>query len=421
MHRLNSCFLALVLAVLVAVMPASAAGARSALPLDLPVLEAGGFLVEEPFRSFVLGYGGLEYVGQPLTDEFFDEALGAHVQYFTYARLERRGTQVQLSRLGSILTAGREAEPPFQWIAADAPIAPERSYVPQSGHTLGGAFAWYFEHNGGVALLGHPISEEFEETQPDGGTLLVQYFERARLSYHPMLAGGAGEVQRAPLGTWLAETRVPLPRRVSGRPLVELGRATMHYQPGSASGANIELAASRLNGTIVAPGAVVSFLGAVGGVSAAAGFRPGPGIAGGEVVEDMIGGGVCVVSTLLYRVAWSAGLPVIERRGHSRWLAAFSDIPGMDATVVDPGQDLRVRNDSGAPIYLVATARGGQVSLSLWGRGDGRTTRTGAPQVRDGETVQVVNTRVVHAANGAVLRNERVVSQYVRTTVTRAP
>ncbi len=421
MHRSSPCILALVVAVLVAFMPTGVAGARPAFPPALPVLEAGGFLVEEPFRSFILAHGGLAYFGQPLTDEFFDDELGAHVQYFSYARLERRGTQVHLSRLGSMHAAGREAEPPFQWVAADAPITPERYYVPESGHTLGGAFAWYFERNGGVSLLGHPISEEFDETQPDGGTLLVQYFERARLSYHPAPAPPAGAVQRAPLGAWLAETRVPLPRRVPGRPLIELGNATMRYQPGSASGANIELAASRLNATIVEPGAVVSFLAAVGGISAAAGFRPGPGIAGGEVVEDMIGGGVCVVSTLLYRAAWNAGLPVIERRGHSLWLAAFSDRPGMDAAVIDPGQDLRVRNDTGAPIYLVATARGGQVSLSLWGRGDGRITRPGAPQVRDGETVQVVNTRVVRAAGGELLRNERVVSLYQRTTVARAP
>lgn len=421
MHRLAPRILALVLAVLVAFMPAGVARAHPALPPVLPVLEAGGFLVEEPFRSFILARGGLEYFGQPLSDAFFDDELGAHVQYFTYARLERRGTQVQLSRLGSMHTAGRESEPPFQWVAADAPIAAERHYVPQSGHTLGGAFAWYFARHGGVTLLGYPISEEFDETQPDGGTLLVQYFERARLSYHPALAGATGEVQRAPLGAWLAETHLPLSRRVPGRPLGELGRATLRYQPGSASGANIELAASRLNGTIVAPGAVVSFLAAVGGISAAAGFRPGPGIAGGAVVEDMIGGGVCVVSTLLYRAAWNAGLPVIERRGHSRWLAAFSDHPGMDAAVVDPGQDLRVRNDSDAPIYLVATTHGGQVSLSLWGRGDGRTTRTGAPQVRDGETVQVVNTRVVYGAGGELLRNERVVSLYLRTTVARTP
>jgi hypothetical protein len=314
---------------------------------------------------------------------------------------------VELARLGSEYTTGRQDEAPFRPVAPDLPDASERVFFAATGHTLGGAFAWYHSRHGGLSLLGYPISEEFYEVQPDGSPLLVQYFERARLSYHPEYAGSEHAVQRAPLGAWLAPAAASAPQ-----PLKLLASASTRYRAGSSSGANIELAAARLNGAVLAPGTEFSFLRTLGGISAASGFRPGPGIVGGQVVETMVGGGVCVVATLLYRAAWEAGLPITERRGHSRWLVSFADRPGLDAAVADPGLDLRIRNDTGAPLYLVVTARGGHATLRLWGRGDGHVVTLGAPQVRGSDPLTVINTRVVHAPNGALLRSERVLSVY---------
>jgi hypothetical protein len=398
----------LFLAAVVFLWPVSA---HAAAPAPPPVIDAGGHLVEGPFRAFVLANGGLEVFGEPLSDAVPDAELGAPVQYFAFARLERHGERVLLTRLGSLAAHGREGEPPFQWVAPDAPLAPGRVYVPESGHTLGGAFAWYHRSRGGAAILGLPISEEFAEAQPDGRTLLVQYFERARLSYHPELAGTPGEIQRAPLGAWLAGLRLSPAQRAPGRPLALLGAGTISYPAGTALGANIELAVSRLDGATLEPGARLSFLAAVGEISRAAGYRPAPAIVGGKVVET-VGGGVCAVSTLLYRAAWFAGLPVPERRGHSLWLALFADAPGLEAAVVAPGQDLRVANDTGQRIYVVATARGGRATLALWGRGDGRVTAVAAPLVRGDGPVEVVNSRTVRSAAGALLRRERVVTRY---------
>ncbi|HUY99349.1 MAG TPA: L,D-transpeptidase, partial [Thermomicrobiaceae bacterium] len=41
-------------------------------------------------------------------------------------------------------------------------------------------FRGYWQTHGGLEILGYPISEEFRQ---NGVT--VQYFERARLEYHP--------------------------------------------------------------------------------------------------------------------------------------------------------------------------------------------------------------------------------------------
>jgi hypothetical protein len=404
--------LALILTVaLLALTSLAPAHAAPGPPGPPPVIDADGHFVEGAFRDFVLANGGLERFGRPLSDAFLDAELGAQVQYFEYARLERHGDRVLLTRLGTLRAHGREGEPPFQWVAPDAPLAPGRTYVPESGHTLGGAFGWYHDANGGAALLGLPISEEFVEPQPDGTTLLVQYFERARLSYHPELAGGPGEVQRAPLGAWMAGLYLAPAQLAPRRPLAPLASATIGYTPGTAFGANIELAAARLDGAIVEPGRTLSFLGKIGEISQASGYRPAPAIVGGVVVES-VGGGVCAVSTVLYRAAWSAGLPIAERRNHSLWLSAFADQPGLDAAVSAPELDLRIANDTGERVYVVAAASRGQATVTLWGRGDGRTTAVGAPRVSGEETIVVSNARVVRASGGAVLRNERVVSRY---------
>ena len=61
---------------------------------------------------------------------------------------------------------------------------------PETGHTLSGRFARFWEGNGGLAVFGYPLTDE----QRENG-LTVQYFERQRFEYHPELAGTAYEVQ----------------------------------------------------------------------------------------------------------------------------------------------------------------------------------------------------------------------------------
>jgi hypothetical protein len=50
---------------------------------------------------------------------------------------------------------------------------------------VGARFLAYWRMHGGVRILGYPISAEFDQQLEDGKTYSVQYFERARLEYHP--------------------------------------------------------------------------------------------------------------------------------------------------------------------------------------------------------------------------------------------
>ncbi len=62
---------------------------------------------------------------------------------------------------------------------------PGATHFRETGHNLGGRFRQFWQQNGGLAIFGYPISEEFTETLEDGNPYLVQYFERVRLEYHP--------------------------------------------------------------------------------------------------------------------------------------------------------------------------------------------------------------------------------------------
>ena len=58
-------------------------------------------------------------------------------------------------------------------------------YFPDTGHSLGGGFRLFWEQNGGEAVFGQPLSEEWSTTSQDGRKVVVQVFERARFEWWP--------------------------------------------------------------------------------------------------------------------------------------------------------------------------------------------------------------------------------------------
>ncbi len=89
-------------------------------------------------------------------------------------------------------------------------------YFNETGHNLGGAFRTYWERNGSLPILGYPITEEFTAPSTDGKPYRQQYFQRARLEYHPENSP-PNDIQLGLLGVWLTEGRT-FPRSTAGRP-----------------------------------------------------------------------------------------------------------------------------------------------------------------------------------------------------------
>lgn len=149
---------------------------------------------------------------------------------------------------------------------------------------------------------------------------------------------------------------------------------------------NIELAASRLHGILIKPGETFSFNTAVGDISSATGFQQAYVIQNGRTVLGD-GGGVCQVSTTLFRAALNAGLPINERTAHAYRVSYYEQGfgPGIDATIFQPSVDLKFTNDTPAHILIQAYPNTQAQSLvfEFYGTSDGRKAYVSTPRVWD--------------------------------------
>ncbi len=116
---------------------------------------------------------------------------------------------------------------------------------------------------------------------------------------------------------------------------------------------NIKAGAQRMNGVLIAPKAEFSFNTQLGEVDEANGFVQGYAVIGNRTQLEW-GGGVCQVSTTVFRSAFWAGMPITERHAHPfyiSWYDAYSfpdqAAPGMDATIYTGVQDFKFVNDTG--------------------------------------------------------------------------
>ncbi|WP_299429441.1 VanW family protein [uncultured Meiothermus sp.] len=130
---------------------------------------------------------------------------------------------------------------------------------------------------------------------------------------------------------------------------------------------NIRLASSKLDSIQILRGAVFSFNRSLGPVTLAAGYQRAWVIVSDRTVWG-VGGGVCHVSSTLFRAAYFAGLPILERHPHS-YQIGFYRPTGLDAAVA-PGRDLRFRNDTPADLLIQASIQEQALVFRLFGRRD---------------------------------------------------
>jgi vancomycin resistance protein YoaR len=115
---------------------------------------------------------------------------------------------------------------------------------------------------------------------------------------------------------------------------------------------NIRRGAQLLDGYVLAPHATFSFNRVVGERLEARGFIDAPVIVNDEI-DKGVGGGICQVASTLHAAAVYAGLPMLERRSHSR-PSGYAPL-GLDATVIDGKVDLRFSNPYDEPLLIHAS------------------------------------------------------------------
>jgi vancomycin resistance protein YoaR len=112
---------------------------------------------------------------------------------------------------------------------------------------------------------------------------------------------------------------------------------------------NIQAGARRMNGILIPPGGAFSFNEALGVVDARNGFVIGSAIVQNRTQQEW-GGGLCQVSTTMFRAAFWSGLPIAERHAHTfriAWYEELGEPPGLDATIFTGVNDLQFTNDTG--------------------------------------------------------------------------
>jgi len=149
---------------------------------------------------------------------------------------------------------------------------------------------------------------------------------------------------------------------------------------------NIILAASKFQGVLIPPGKIFSFNETIGDISQLTGYKPAYIIKDGKTILGD-GGGVCQVSTTLFRAALNAGLEIVERNSHAYRVSYYENDskPGLDATVFAPSVDLKIKNNTPAYILIETEANKEKNLLYfyLFGKKDDRKIEVSEPVIWD--------------------------------------
>lgn len=142
--------------------------------------------------------------------------------------------------------------------------------------------------------------------------------------------------------------------------------------PGSSAArmTNVRVAQALYDGVLIKPGQVFSFGEVLGDVGPAQGYLPSLVIIGTKE-EKQYGGGICQVSSTLYRAALNAGLPIVQRTNHAFVINEFYTqpygVPGVDATIYYPQVDLKFKNDTPGYLLIQTSMVGTTLKFSLYG------------------------------------------------------
>jgi vancomycin resistance protein YoaR len=158
-------------------------------------------------------------------------------------------------------------------------------------------------------------------------------------------------------------------------------QTTYFYGSPAARIQNVQTAAARFDGVLVAPGETFSMGHTLGDVSLNSGFAEALIIYGNRTITG-VGGGVCQVSTTLFRTVLNAGFPVVERVPHAYRVHYYEETPagvddptlaGMDATVYFPLVDFQFKNDSQYWILMETHVGSDYLTWQFYSTPDGRS------------------------------------------------
>jgi vancomycin resistance protein YoaR len=144
---------------------------------------------------------------------------------------------------------------------------------------------------------------------------------------------------------------------------------------------NIKIGLAKYNGIIIKPGEIFSFNDLLGEVNEKNGYQSELIIKNGKLVYEY-GGGLCQISTTLFRAAIMAGLPILERKPHS-FPVRYYNPQGFDATIYPGVVDLKFKNDTPGHLLIQSKIEGTKLIFEIYGTDDGRKTTIEGPYQYD--------------------------------------
>lgn len=138
-----------------------------------------------------------------------------------------------------------------------------------------------------------------------------------------------------------------------------------HHLDDAARNVNLSIASQKINGLIIPPNGKFSFNKVVGERSRKNGFKEAGVISQGRVIPGL-GGGICQVSTTLYRAVLLSGAKIDERHNHSIYDGIEYAQRGLDAAVAWGYKDFKFTNKLNEPILITSKSGEGWVEVSIY-------------------------------------------------------
>lgn len=168
---------------------------------------------------------------------------------------------------------------------------------------------------------------------------------------------------------------------------------------------NIKRALEQYEGLIIRPDEEFSFVKYLGEVDGEHGYLPELVIKYNKT-EPEFGGGICQVSSTIFRAAVNAGLKITARKNHAYPVRYYKPY-GMDATIYIPNPDLRFTNNTGKAILVLSEIKDSTLTFRFYGTKDGRQVEIDGPHILesnpDGSMKTTFSQKVTDASGNTVI------------------
>ncbi len=176
---------------------------------------------------------------------------------------------------------------------------------------------------------------------------------------------------------------------------------------------NIATASKRFDGLVIPPDEEFSFVSILGPVDGEHGYKEELVIRDNETKPEY-GGGICQVSTTVFRGAIYSGMKITQRRNHSYPVSYYTPT-GFDATVYIPAPDFKFVNNTPGHILLNVEMEGTKLIFKYYGTNDEREVEMKGPYVTERQSngaMKTYFTQTVKNKDGDIIIDDTFKSNY---------